>query len=155
MEIKDIQTLIQTLDESSVAKLKWVQGDQVITLEKERADRPVILTSEAAPMPVPAAAIQPSVQPAVLEAAQPKIAGTFVKAPLVGVFYGASSPEADPFVKVGQRVQKGETVCILEAMKVLNEIKAPASGILQEILVENGQVVEFDQILMEIGDADV
>ena len=75
-----------------------------------------------------------------------------VLAPLVGIFYQASSPEAEPFVTVGQMVQKGDTVCIIEAMKILNEIKAPASGKVMKIYVNNGDVVEFNQTIMEIGE---
>ena len=75
-----------------------------------------------------------------------------VLAPLVGIYYQASSPEAEPFVTVGQMVQKGDTVCIIEAMKILNEIKAPVTGKIMSINVNNGDVVEFNQILMEIGE---
>ncbi|MCL1991128.1 MAG: acetyl-CoA carboxylase biotin carboxyl carrier protein [Defluviitaleaceae bacterium] len=162
MDMKDIQALIETLDHSSISKLEWVKGDQIITLEKEKKELPVVVAPTVSPVtgvisagdvplapvetPVPVDASQNVVKAQALEAT------TQVLAPLVGVFYQASSPEAQPFVEVGQRISEGETLCILEAMKVLNEIKAPKSGVIVAIHVNNGDVVEFDQVLMEIGD---
>lgn len=81
-----------------------------------------------------------------------KTAGLPVKAPLVGIYYAQSAPDAKPFVSVGQTIEKGQTLCIIEAMKVMNEIKAPYSGVIQDICVEDGQLVEFDQILMHISE---
>ena len=155
MEIKDIKELIDALDQSSVAKLEFVQGDHIITLEKELA-QPVYQTVQ--PVVTEKISTNDSLQTAtenpvvVVEAEEKKSSGTELKAPLVGVFYVASSPEAQAFVEVGQHVEKGETVCILEAMKVLNEIKAPISGTVTAIYANNGDVVEFDQVLMEIGE---
>ena len=154
MEIKDIKELIDALDKSSVAKLEFVQGDHIIILEKELA-QPVyqtvqpVVTEKISTTPLQTAIENPVVT---VEAEEKKNKGTELKAPLVGVFYVASSPEAPAFVEIGQRVEKGETVCILEAMKVLNEIKAPISGTVTAIYASNGDVVEFDQVLMEISE---
>ena len=158
MEIKDIKTLIDALDQSSVAKLEFVQGDNIITLEKE-VSQPVYQMMQPA-QPVPQAPVLPQSTPEIVteapsETVEEKEGTIKVKAPLVGVFYAASSPEAQPFVTVGQQVKEGETVCILEAMKVLNEIKAPTSGTVTAIYGKNGDVVEFDQVLLEIGEAHV
>ena len=158
MELKDIKELIKSLDESSVAKLEFVQGEYAITLEKEKTEPVVMMPQPTHPVtPVISAPVEVNqpVLEASTEAAVTKeqvSSTTSVLAPLVGVFYQAASPESEPFVKVGQAVHAGDTICILEAMKVLNEIKAPASGVVKEIHVSNGDVVEFDQLLMEIGD---
>lgn len=102
-----------------------------------------------APAPLPAAAPQPAA------AAAPKAesAGVPIKAPLVGTFYRASSPELDPFVKVGDRVTANTVVCIIEAMKVMNEVKAGVTGVVRRVLAENGAVVEFGQPLFEVEEA--
>jgi len=158
MEMKDIKALIEVLDQSTVAKLEFTQGEHVIKLEKEKKEVVAPVYQSATPVMVegstqvaaPIAATD-ALAPAVVENKQSK-STTDVVAPLVGVFYTASSPEAEPFVKVGQFVNAGDTVCILEAMKVLNEIKTPKSGTVVAIHAQNGDVAEFDQVLMEIGD---
>lgn len=158
--MKEIKELIEALDQSSIAKLKWVQGDYELKLEKEKQQVSAVAMPQVA-SPVTGSVVvanddtrQPSVEVPLQHVAEEKKTTSTVDvlAPLVGVFYQASSPEADPFVKVGQHVDEGETVCILEAMKVLNEIKAPKSGTVVAIHVENGDVAEFNQVLMEIGD---
>ncbi|HCJ28345.1 MAG TPA: acetyl-CoA carboxylase biotin carboxyl carrier protein, partial [Pseudomonas sp.] len=103
-----------------------------------------------APMPAPAAA--PAAAPATTDAApaQPKLNGTVVRSPMVGTFYRASSPESASFVEVGQSVKKGDILCIVEAMKMMNHIEAETSGTIESILVENGQPVEYDQPLFTI-----
>jgi len=158
MEIKDIKTLIAALDQSTVAKLEFTQGEQAIKLEKETKEVVAPVYQSATPVvaevPTQSVVSEVAVGGQVVEATEPvsSKSTTEVKAPLVGVFYVASSPEAEPFIKVGQSVNEGDTVCILEAMKVLNEIKAPKSGTVVAIHIENGDVAEFDQVLMEIGD---
>ncbi|MCL2559501.1 MAG: acetyl-CoA carboxylase biotin carboxyl carrier protein [Turicibacter sp.] len=162
MEIKEIKALIEALDQSSVAKLKFVSGDVELKLEKEKKEvQTVVAASVASPVaavapaaPVASEGVATSTEQPVGEVVTQAVAKstTDVTAPLVGVFYRAASPDAQPFVKVGQQVNEGDTVCILEAMKVLNEIKASKSGTVVAIHVENGDVVEFDQVLMEIGD---
>jgi len=156
MEIKDIKELIEALDQSSVAKLEFVQGDHVIILEKEKKEVPVVVTQAAVGAEVTTTSAEVLSQSVVSSQSTEEEKNTNsaaqVLAPLVGVFYKASSPDAEPFVKVGQHVNEGDTVCILEAMKVLNEIKAPKAGTVVAIHVDNGDVVEFNQVLMEIGE---
>jgi len=156
MEIKDIKELIKALDESSVGKLEFVKNDQVLILEKEKTEQIVYAskseTTAKSYVDVVADGNVTKTDDVVATVEEEKEVGTKteVRAPLVGVFYASSSPEADPFVAVGDKVAAGDTICILEAMKVLNEIKAPVSGIVKEIFVQNGDVVEFDQVLLEI-----
>ena len=158
MEIKDIGELIKILDESTIAKLEFFQGDNMVTLEKEKNETPTMLTQTTTPMATMDSTLISEAQPLVDAPAQKvseeknKKPTTLVHAPLVGVFYQAASPDSASFVKVGQVVNKGDTVCIIEAMKVLNEIKASVSGVVEQIHVNDGDVVEFDQILMEISD---
>lgn len=168
LKINEIKELIEALDQSSVANLKLTKDDFELKLEKpkpakvekiveqvamspNRADSQVAAKSQAAvEAEISVTSVAHSPQP-VVEAESNK-STTPVLAPLVGVFYQASSPDSDPFVKEGQTVNEGDTICILEAMKVLNEIKAPASGKVLQIHVKDGDVVEFDQALMEIGE---
>ena len=114
---------------------------------------PMIATEPTPPVVTAQPTAQPTTQ---IETVQPVAAqssgqGTPVKAQLVGVYYGAPTPDSDPFIKVGQEVKEGDTLCIIEAMKVMNEIKAPKSGRIVNILVESGDLVEFGQVLVEIG----
>lgn len=168
LKIDEIKELIEALDQSSVANLKLTKDDFELKLEKpkpakiEKVVEQVVVSQDKSELQaiakpqavveaeIPVTSVMHSPQP-VMEAEGNK-STTPVLAPLVGIFYQASAPESDPFVKVGQMVNEGDTICILEAMKVLNEIKAPASGKVLQIHVKNGDVVEFDQVLMEIGD---
>jgi acetyl-CoA carboxylase biotin carboxyl carrier protein len=160
MEIKDIKELIKALDQSSISKLEFVQGDQVIMLEKEKKEAPNMFVPAVSPVSIQGAPVAPvgadGVVPSVDALSQSVVEEKNIKsavdvlAPLVGVFYSAASPDADPFVEVGQVVNEGDTLCILEAMKVLNEIKATKSGKVAAIHAANGDVVEFNQVLMEI-----
>ena len=147
MEVKEIQTIIDMLESSNLHKLQLKIKDMELNLEKAAVQvSPVSLNQVvpvAAPQPV---AVTP--QPATL----PKSSGTPVKSPLVGIFYTSSSPDSPPFVTVGSSVKKGDVLCIVEAMKIMNEVKAPKDGVITEINLENGELVEFDQVLMEIGE---
>ena len=158
MEIKEIKELMEVLEQSSIAKLKFETDDYKLELEKEQKEMPIVVTQAVNPVAtqvVPlvasdgASLVEAPVSSVVNEVETKSTAQVF--APLVGVFYQASTPEAEPFVKVGQQVKEGDTLCILEAMKVLNEIKAPSAGTVVAIHVDNGDVVEFNQVLMEIG----
>lgn len=144
MKIDEIKELIQALEQSSLTSLEINQGDTSVKLEKNYATAPVIQAAPAIEIPSAAPQAKQSVtEPA--PAAQPK--GTAVICPLVGVFYAAPSPNDAPFVAVGDTVKKGDVLCIVEAMKLMNEITAEQDGIITEICVENGQVVEFGQPL--------
>ena len=137
MKLDFIKQIMSEFDQSNVTKMKVVIDDLKIELEKE---------SEKVEYVKPLEKENKMVE----EVKTKEPTGTPVKSPIVGVFYIASSPESDPYVKIGKTVKKGETVCIIEAMKVMNEIKAPCDGTVTSILVENEALVEYDQALMVI-----
>ncbi len=148
MDLRKLKKLIDLVQESGVSELEITEGEEKVRIVKHAAALPAQHTYIAAPaMPsAPSAATKTEIED---DDDEPE--GHIVKAPMVGTFYRASSPGADPFVEVGQAVKEGETLCIIEAMKLLNEIEADASGVIKEILVENGQPVEFGEPLFIIG----
>ncbi|MFA7669143.1 MAG: acetyl-CoA carboxylase biotin carboxyl carrier protein [Burkholderiaceae bacterium] len=145
MDLRKLKTLIDLVAESGIAELEITEGEGKVRIVKfSQSTQPVAPAPEpAAPATVAAAAAQP--------AAAPVPAGHLVKAPMVGTFYRAPNPGAAPFVEVGQSVKEGDALCIIEAMKLLNEIEADKSGVIKEILVENGEPVEYGQPLFVIG----
>ena len=147
MNTDKIQDIIRVFEESGLHKMELEVDDMKIKMEKGAA-----ADSRAAHMePLPPVAAP---QTAPLPAAEvKKAAGTWVKAPLVGTYYNARSQGGTPFVEIGQQVKKGDVLCIIEAMKVMNEIPSPMDGIVQEILITNEAMVEFDQELIRIGEA--
>ena len=161
MDIRKIKKLIELLEESSLTELEIVEGEESVRLNRGSPAGFVPLHPglpaqvQAAAWSAPAAALSGDGSAAARsDAAQaPEDAvpeGELVRAPMVGTYYGAPSPEAEPFVALGQRVSEGETMCIIEAMKMFNQIEAETSGTVVAILVENGQPVEFDQPLFVI-----
>lgn len=134
MKLDFIKQIMSEFDQSNITKMKVEIDDLKIELEKE---------SEKVEYVKP-------VEKEVVVDEPIQITGTPVKSPIVGVFYSASSPESEPYVTVGKNVKKGDIVCIIEAMKVMNEIKAPCDGTVTSILVENEALVEYDQALMVI-----
>lgn len=145
MDIEQIKELINHLEASKLRKMVYKKGDFELHLEKEGA--PVGSVRRAVSMEMP------QEEPLVHKSAAPKIeetAGSFVNSPMVGTFYASPSPDQPHFVKVGDRVQEGSVVCIIEAMKVMNEVKAGMSGTIAEILVHNGQPVEYGSRLFRI-----
>lgn len=151
MEVKEIQSIIDMLENSNLHKLQLKIKDMELTLEKESIQAAQVQYSQVMPTaaPVAPAPVQAAANPV---AAVPVATGTPVKSPLVGIYYASSSPESAPFVTVGSNVKKGDVVCIVEAMKIMNEVKAPKDGVITEIHLENGELVEFDQVLMQIGE---
>jgi acetyl-CoA carboxylase biotin carboxyl carrier protein len=150
MDIRKIKKLIELLEESSLSEIEIVEGEESLRITRAVAT-PAAPVPQYAPPPVaapvaPAAPVQDSAAPE--EEAIPD--GQVVRAPMVGTFYGASSPEAEDFVSKGQQVAVGDTLCIIEAMKMFNQIEADYSGTVVAILAENGQPVEFDQPLFVI-----
>ena len=152
MDLRKLKTLIDLVSDSNVSELEITEAEGKVRIVKGPVGAMV-----AAPIaaPVVAAALiagAPTVAaPAVLsEAEQAAAAGHVVKSPMVGTYYASSSPEAKPFVQVGTVVKEGETICIIEAMKILNEIEADKSGTITRILVDNGQAVEYGQPLFHI-----
>ncbi|NYT36163.1 acetyl-CoA carboxylase biotin carboxyl carrier protein [Allopusillimonas soli] len=150
MDLRKLKTLIDLVADSGIAELEITEGDGKVRIVKfSQVTQPVAYAQEpvAAAPAAPAAPADPAAAPA--EAAAP--AGHLVKSPMVGTFYRAPNPGASPFVEVGQAVKEGDAVCIIEAMKLLNEIEADRAGVIKEILVENGEPVEFGQPLFVIG----
>ena len=143
MDIRKIKKLMELVEQSGINELEVREGEESIRLSKAPAG--VVMASVAAPAAAPAA-IAPAAAPVV---AQP--AGHTLNAPMVGTFYRAPSPDSAPFIEVGKTVSAGDVVCIIEAMKLMNEIEADKSGVVTAILVEDGQPVEFGQPLVVIA----
>jgi acetyl-CoA carboxylase biotin carboxyl carrier protein len=155
MDLRKLKTLIDLVSESGISELEVTEGEGKVRIVKNAPPVYVQPSAQFAPQyaqaaPVggeaPAAAAGAPATPA---AAAPQ--GHVVTSPMVGTFYRAPSPGADPFVQVGDTVKEGQTICIIEAMKLLNEIESDQSGVIKEILVENGQAVEYGQPLFVVG----
>lgn len=145
MDIRKIKKLIEIIEESDIAELEISEGEESVRISRySSTPAPVAYTAPAATQTVPATPA------AAVETAEPKIKGHVVKSPMVGTFYRSASPGAKPFVELSQPVQVGDTLCIIEAMKILNQIEADVSGTVTQILAENGQPVEYDQPLFVI-----
>jgi len=149
MDIRKVKKLIELLEESGIAELEIREGEESVRISRgsAHAPAPVQYTPPQEPGSAPARAPEAAhAEPQAEE--QPS--GHVVESPMVGTFYSASSPSSAPFVEVGQQVKAGDTICIIEAMKILNQIEADVSGTVKAILVENGSPVEFGQPLMII-----
>ena len=144
MDIRKIKKLIELIEESDIAEIEIHEGEESVRLSRNSAVAQVI----AAPAPVSAPA--PAAEPAAAVEEQQQITGHVDKSPMVGTYYRAPSPRAKAFVDVGQSLHNGQTLCIIEAMKILNQIESDTSGTIKEILVENGQPVEYNQPLFVI-----
>ncbi len=156
MDLRKLKTLIDLVSESGVAELEITEGDDHVKIVNRSGAAPAAAAPSPVAAPVVAAAAVPAAAPAPAAAAPapaPAVAEATrtVNSPMVGTFYRAPSPGAKPFADVGQRVKAGDTVCIIEAMKLLNEIETEYDGVIKEILVENGQPVEFGQPLFVIA----
>ena len=151
MDLRKLKKLIDLVQESGIAELEVTEGEEKVRIAKhptgQMSHAPQHYISHApAHAPAPVAAVVEAAAPAA-----PKIDGDIQKSPMVGTFYRSSAPGAKSFVEVGQAVTAGETLCLIEAMKLMNEIEAEHSGTIKAILVENGQPVEFGQPLFVIG----
>jgi acetyl-CoA carboxylase biotin carboxyl carrier protein len=151
MDLRKIKKLIDLLEESNLAELEIKEGEEVVRLSRVPKGTVTVANAPAVHMPAPVAAPAPAAAPAAEPAVPGLPAGHVVKAPMVGTFYASASPGAPAFVKVGQQVQAGETLGIIEAMKMFNQIEADVGGTVQAILVDNGQPVEFDQPMFVIA----
>ena len=151
MDLRKLKTLIDLVSDSNISELEITEADGKVRIVK--ADpRAAVAYAPAAPLAAPLAAA-PAPVAAAAEAAAPVVAvetGHVVKSPMVGTFYRASSPGAKPIAEVGQTVKEGEAICIIEAMKIMNEIEADKSGTITKVMAENGQPVEFGQPLFII-----
>jgi len=156
MDIRKVKKLIELLEESGVAEIEIHEGEESVRISRYAANAPVAaapVAMAAAPAPAPALAaaeVPATAEPAGGGEADNIPAGHIVKSPMVGTFYRASSTGASAFVEVGQSVQVGDTLCIIEAMKMLNQIEADKAGVIKAILVENAEPVEFGQPLFVI-----
>jgi len=153
MDLRKIKKLIDLLEESNLAELEIKEGEEVVRLSRVpkggvAVAAPAPVATVAAPVPAAAPAAAPAAEATAADALP---AGHVVKAPMVGTFYASATPGAAAFVKVGQQVKQGETLGIIEAMKMFNQIEADVSGTVQAILVENGQPVEFDEPMFVIA----
>jgi acetyl-CoA carboxylase biotin carboxyl carrier protein len=156
MDIRKVKKLIELLDESGIAEIEITEGDESVRISRSSSSAPAPAAVHvpapappaAAPPPAPAATAPPSAP------AAPSVAddseGYEVTAPMVGTFYASSSPGAPSFVQVGDHVDEGDTLCIVEAMKMMNQIEAEVSGVIKSIRVQNGDPVEYGQILFVI-----
>jgi len=149
MDLRKLKKLIDLVQESGIAELEITEGEEKVKIVKGGA---VSVTPGPAAPAAPAPETRPAA-PAAPAAAEPEAGqeGRVIKAPMVGTFYRSASPDAKPFVEVGQTVKEGDTVCIIEAMKLMNEIESDAAGAVKAILVENGQPVEYGQPLFILG----
>lgn len=152
--IDEIKEIINALDNSSVTEVELTCGNGEKIKLKKKSEVKVVATEPievpAAPMVIPAAPAAPTAPAVPAAEAAPVAEGKEIKSPMVGVFYAAASPDSDPYVQVGQAVKKGDTLCIIEAMKLMNEINAEESGVITEICVKNGDLVQFGQPLFKI-----
>ena len=148
MDLRKLKKLIDLVQESGIAELEITEGEEKVKIVKGG-----VVVAAAAPAAVAAAEARPAASAAPGPAGEAEAAqeGHVVKAPMVGTFYRSPSPDAKPFVEVGQAVKEGDTICIIEAMKLMNEIESDKAGIVKAILVENGQPVEFGQPLFVIA----
>lgn len=157
MDLRKIKKLIDLLEESNLAELEIKEGEEVVRLSRVPKGsvqmQPMYAQAAPAPAPIAAPAAIAASAPAAdsVPAASDLPAGHTVKAPMVGTFYAASTPGAPAFAKIGQQVKAGETIGIIEAMKMFNQIEADVAGTIVAILVENGQPVEFDEPMFVIG----
>ena len=146
-EIDYIEKLAKIIADNELTEISLEDGEQAITIRKDLAE--VVTTTVAAPAAAPAPVVcQTTVNPAVVEVEKEAPKGKAITSPMVGTFYAAPSPDAEPFVEVGKTISEGDVVCIVEAMKLMNEIKSECSGKVTQICVSNGDPVEFGQVLM-------
>jgi len=151
MDLRKLKKLIDLVQESGIAELEITEGEEKVKIVKGGEATVTPLAPAASAAPAAAALPAPAPAGATSPPEVPVPEGHVLKAPMVGTFYRSASPESKSFVEVGQSIKAGETVCIIEAMKLMNEIEADATGVIKAILVENGQPVEFGQPLFIIA----
>ncbi|WP_052283990.1 acetyl-CoA carboxylase biotin carboxyl carrier protein [Kluyvera genomosp. 1] len=153
MDIRKIKKLIELVEESGINELEISEGEESVRISRSAPGTgyPVMQQAYAAPVMQPQAPVAAAAAPAAAEApAKAEISGHIVRSPMVGTFYRTPGPDAKAFVEVGQKVNVGDTLCIVEAMKMMNQIEADKAGTVKAILVESGQPVEFDEPLVVI-----
>lgn len=145
MDIRKVKKLIELIEESDIAEIEIHEGEESVRINRYSSSQPMVVAQAAAPAVVANAAPQPAANNAVVE-----LSGQVVKSPMVGTFYASPEPSAPAFISIGQTVKQGDVLCIIEAMKILNQIESEVSGVVKSILSDNGQAVEFDQPLFVI-----
>jgi acetyl-CoA carboxylase biotin carboxyl carrier protein len=145
VDIRKVKKLIELLEESGIAEIEISEGEESVRISRYPRDGSI---AASAPVALAAAAAPTAVEPEAPR--EPPLRGHEVKAPMVGTYYAAPAPGAKPFVEIGSEISVGDTLCIIEAMKMMNQIEATASGKVVSILAENGNPVEFDQVLFII-----
>ena len=151
MDIRKVKKLIELLEESGIAEIEIKEGEESVRISRHGPASAMPMQYAAAPMPAPAP-VAASTAPAESSSSEDSLpSGHVVKSPMVGTYYASPSPEAPVFAKIGDVVSEGDTLCIVEAMKILNQIEADASGTIKAVLVENGQPIEFGQPLFVIA----
>jgi acetyl-CoA carboxylase biotin carboxyl carrier protein len=148
MDLRKLKKLIDLVEESGISELELTEGEEKVRISRQTPGQMQFAPAymhHMPPAPLPAVAV-----PTIVEAASPAVEGHVIKSPMVGTFYRSPSPESNNFVEVGSNIAVGDTLCIIEAMKLLNEIESDASGVVKAILVENGQPVEYGQPLFVI-----
>jgi acetyl-CoA carboxylase biotin carboxyl carrier protein len=154
MDLRKLKKLIDLVEESGISELELTEGEEKVRISRVLMHSAAPVThyvSAPAPAPAPALASSATAAPATSEPVAAEVQGHIVKSPMVGTFYRSSSPDSKAFFDVGSKVEVGETLCIIEAMKLLNEIESDFAGVIKEILVENGQPVEYGEPLFVIG----
>ena len=152
MDIRKVKKLIELLDESGIAEIEITEGEESVRISRYAPGVAAVpaQVAMAAPAAIPAAAPAVAVAAAPAAPAEAEEDGFEVKAPMVGTFYASSSPGSAPYVQVGDRINEGDTLCIIEAMKMMNQIEADVSGVVKSIRMQNGEPVEFGQTLIVI-----
>jgi len=143
MDIRKVKKLIELLEESNINEIEIKEGEESVRISRGAV-------AVAPPIAAPAAAPAPAVAPAETPTEAPQTSGHVIKSPMVGTFFRSPSPSSPVFIEVGQTVKAGDVICIVEAMKMMNQIEADKSGVVEAILAEDGQPVEFDQPLVTI-----
>jgi len=144
VDIRKIKKLIEIIEESDIAEIEIIEGEESVRINRYSSHAAPVAYA-AAPPPVAAAAAPAIAEPVTIEPS-----GHAVKSPMVGTFYRSASPGSAPFVEIGHSVKEGDTLCIIEAMKILNQIESDKSGVIKQILIEDAQAVEYDQALFII-----
>lgn len=152
MDIRKVKKLIELLESSDVAEIEIKEGEEAVRISRASKVTPPPVQYQSAPAPAPAPAPAAAAPAPAADAGKDskKIRGNVVKSPMVGTFYRSPSPSSPSFVEVGQHVKVGDVICIVEAMKMMNQIESDHSGVVEAILVQDGEPVEFDQALVTI-----
>lgn len=150
MDIRKVKKLIELLEASDIAEIEIKEGEEAVRISRASSSAPAVYSAPVAAAPAPVAAPVAAAAAADDKPAAPATTGHVVSSPMVGTFYRSPSPSSPPFVEVGTHVKVGDVVCIVEAMKMMNQIEADHAGVVEAILIEDGEPVEFDQPLITI-----